>query len=257
MDDFNISAVLEGIEPVVPAVREGNVLEQAKAVHLRVSNLLHVRDQVDVREAQALEPALVLRVPGLPGELRMGVHVVCAVHAAGAAPHHHPVEALDELFEPNLVQELVLGGDMTAAQHNPMGPTHQFRGLRGIPPVQHHNFFRVDTGLVDALTHALEDGVRETAVVRGGAHQEHAGFVSGCSPGPLNGQGQLRFDIGPKAVVLREMRLPVTGGTACEVQNHEHKYTNSPPHPQKTSPGANRRTLWYEDSRISPTGRSA
>ena len=67
MDDFHVSAVLEGIESVVPAVREGNVLEQAKAVHLRVSDLLHVGHQIDVREAQPLEPALVLRVPGLPG----------------------------------------------------------------------------------------------------------------------------------------------------------------------------------------------
>ena len=135
---------------------------------------------------------------------------------------------MDKFLETNLVQELILRGDMAAAQHNPVRPLDQFRGLSGVPTVQHHNFFRVDTGLVDALAHALEDGIGEASVIRGGAHQQHAGLVALRASGPPDGLGQVRLDIGQETVILRTLRFSIAGWAACEVQNHMRKDTNFP-----------------------------
>ena len=120
---------------MAPAVREGHVFKQPQAIHQRVTHLLEMRDQVDVRKPEAPEPALVLRVPGLSGQFRVRVHVVCAVHTAGAAAHHHAVKAFHQLFQADFVDEAVLRGHVPAAKDYPVRPAHQFRGLGGIPPV--------------------------------------------------------------------------------------------------------------------------
>ena len=105
---------------MVITVREYYVLEHAPAVQDHVLHLIIMGNQVDVREAKAMKPALIIRVDGFSGEFRMRIHSVCAVHAARAASHDNAVVALQQLPEPYLVQELVLCGNMPAAEDYPV-----------------------------------------------------------------------------------------------------------------------------------------
>ena len=139
----------------------------------------------------------------------MGVDQVRTVHRAGAAAHHQAVEALQEGPEADLMQETVLRGDMPAAKHDPVGPLHEVRGDAGVAPVQHDDGGGGDSGIADAFRHRVQHIIRELAVVRGRADQQHA---------RLRGQGLLHR--GKQSVVGGDVVLPVTGRTSRENQRH-------------------------------------
>ena len=192
-----------------PAVGIGNVLEQPQAVYLGIAHLLEVRDQLDVRKAQPLEPAAVMGVRGFTGILRVGIHIIGTVHAAGAATHHHSLIAFQQVSEADFVDKLVLGGHVPAAEDDPVGIPHQFGCLGGILSLQHHNLGRLDAGLVDTFAHPFFHRRRKAFVVGCGTYQQHAGQLLRSCHG---GQGGL--DLGQKAVVLRETGFPETRGAA-------------------------------------------
>ena len=81
----------------------------------------------------------------LSRKLGMGINHVGAVHAAGAAPHDKPVESLQELLEADFVDELVLGGHVTAAQDDPVRAPDEGCCLIAVPAVQHDDFCGFDT----------------------------------------------------------------------------------------------------------------
>ena len=207
--DEDVAAVGEGVEAVLPALGDDDVLEQTAAVQDVVPDLVVVRDDLDVRQAEAREPAAVMRVYALAGEFRMGVDPVGAVHGAGAAAHDDAVVSLQDIPEADFMDKGVLRGDMAAAEDDPVRFRHQRPDIGGVAAVEHGHGGHLDTGIADAKTHSLEHRVREGAVVGGGADQQ--------GPGVLR-QGGL--DSGEKAVVFGEMVLAVAGRTASQKKSH-------------------------------------
>ena len=205
----HIPSVPEGEKAVSPTVGESNVFKQPQTVHLGISDLLEMRNQVDVRQAQPLKPAFVSRVHRLAGHFGVGVDVFGAVHASGTATQHHTIKALQQLFKADFVDEAVLRGDMPAAHHYPVGLLHQLGRLPGVPALQHDDGGCLDAGCVDALAHPFLHRIRETLVVWGGAHQQHPGV-----PVRTGDCRQSGLDLGQKAVVRGERRFAETGGTA-------------------------------------------
>ena len=133
-----------------------------------------MRNQVDIGQAQAFQPTAVVRVDGLVGKFRMGIHPVGTVHRARTAAHHHAWEIAQQLLKTNLVQEPVLRGHVSSAKNHPVGLPDQFGGPVCIAAVQHRDGSGFDAGSVDAQPHSFFHGIGETPVVRRGAHQQHA-----------------------------------------------------------------------------------
>lgn len=171
-------------------------------------------DDVDVGKAEPPEPATVSRVDGLAGEFGVRIDTVGAVHGTGAAAHDDAVIASQDLPEADFMEKSVLGRDMAAAEDDPIRFRHQLPDIAGITTVKHGHRSHLDARIADTEAHTLQDGVRERAVVGGGADQE--------GPRMLR-QGGL--DSGEKAVVFGEMILPVTGRTACQEKRHSAKIT--------------------------------
>ncbi len=207
--DHDIAAVRDGVEAVAVAVREGHVFKEPFPVDYGVPYLIVVRHQVDVREAEAAQPAPVRRVYGLSGKLRMGIDQIGTVHAAGAAAHDHAVKALQQLPEADFMDKTVLRGHVSAAEDYPMRTRHKLRGLCRIAPVQHHDFRCVDAGVPYAGAHPLKDGVREGDIIGGGAYHEDTGA-----------RGQFGHQAGKESVVCREVVLPVPGGASGKKECH-------------------------------------
>ena len=150
----------------------------------------------------------------------MRINHVGAVHAAGAASHNKASEALQQGLEVDFVQELVLGGYMPSAKHNPVGLAHKLRGFSAVTAVQHDDFRRFDPGVQHAGGHPLQHAVGELFIVRGGAHHQDA-RPAGLKTLRRTATGsahrlQLRLDGGQKAIVRGEPIFAVAGGTACE-----------------------------------------
>ena len=187
-----------------------------------------VGDEVDVRQAQAAEPAVIARVHGFPFQLRMGIDPVRAVHAAGAASHHDTVVTPEDIPEAGFVDETVLGGNMTAAENDPMGTLHELFRLLGVPPLQHHDLFRVDAGFADAGAHPFQDGGGEDRIVRRGAHEEHP-----------RARRQFRLHPGEETVVFGKVVFTVAGGASCQKKSHAHLFSGAKllRFPQKTKDG--------------------
>ena len=168
-----------------------------------------MRHDLELRQSESFQPARVGRVDGLAGQFGMGEDALRAIHGARAAAHHQAVEAAQQLLQADLMQETVLRGDVAAAEHDPVRVADQIRRRGGIAPVQHRHALGPDAGPPDAVRHRRQDVVRESAVVRRGADQQHA---RGCREGCLHG--------GKQPVVFGKPVLPESGRTPCEDQRH-------------------------------------
>ena len=76
---------------------------------------MEMGNQVDVGQAQAFQPAAVVRVNGFFGKFGMGIHVSRAVHRAGAATHHHARKVIEEGAQAQFMEKPVLRRGMPAA----------------------------------------------------------------------------------------------------------------------------------------------
>ncbi len=199
----DVAPVGEGVEGVTPAFREDDVLEEALAVQHHAAHLVVVRHKLALRQAEALQPARVVRVDGFAGQLGMGEDALRAIHRACAAAHHQPVEAAQQFLEADFVQETVLRGHVAAAEHDPVGVAHQVARQARVAPVQHRHAGRRDTGVPDAGGHGVQHGVRESPVVRRRADQQHA-----------RRQWQRRPHGGEQPVVFSKAILPEAGRTS-------------------------------------------
>ena len=229
--DLDVAAVRKSVELVLPAVLEDDILEEALPVQDDIPDLVIMRDEVDVRQAEARKPATVLRVHGLSGHFRMGINPVGAVHAPRAASHYDAVKVPQEVPEADLVDKLVLGRNVTAAENDPVRPFHEGCGFGRIAPVQHHDLRRPDPRSVDTQAHPLQDRLREDHVIRRRAHKQHPG--KNPFPGRLR---QRRLNLGQKSVVVRKMIFPIPRRASCQKQCHTgHKGTKKGGKPQNTA----------------------
>ena len=224
--DPDVAAVREGIEAAAQAVGKGHVFQQAFPVDLEMAHLLEVRDQVQVGQPEAAQPALIGRAGHFAGKLGVGVDFVGTVHGAGAAAHHDAAEIFQEFPQADLMDEAVLRGRMPAAHHHPVGLRHQFGGAVRVAALEHRDGAGPDAGFVDAVAHAFLHGTGEAAVVGSGADQQHAR----CAPAAGHFL-QSGFHGRQEAVVFRKMVFSVTGGTSGEKECHTAAKIQKKPFP--------------------------
>ena len=221
----NITSVVEGMEAMVPAVGEDDIFEKTLPVYHYVPYLPEMGNEVDVGKAKAVQPSAVLRTGNLALELGVGINSSGAVHRARAAAHNYSVEALEGGFQVDFVNELILCGDVSAAEDNPVGPAHKVAHPGGIMPVKHYDFFSFDSRAMNTLRHTIEDGLRESSVIGRGAHKQHARHHACPAPGAGLSEGFAHSR--EEAVVRRETILSVTCRTACQKQCHSNDGTKA------------------------------
>ena len=172
-----VSTVDDRVKCLAETVGVSNVFHEPQSVHNIIFDSVVVGKDIVLCQAETRDKPAVGGICGLTGKLRLGIDNAGAVHAAGAYPHHDPLEPPEPVRKTDPGKKRAFRGHMTSPENNEIIIVQGICFFLSVPGVTNIHTGKGQPCILHDFLIVLPHPVVDTVLIRKSGDQQTPGSV--------------------------------------------------------------------------------